>query len=285
MNPIVSMRWLLARLYEPDLVIVDCRFELASPLAGRHAYETSRIPGARYLDLEADLSAPVEQHGGRHPLPTAEALTATFSKAGIHPDSRVVAYDNQGGAMASRAWWLLNYMGHERVFVLDGGFAAWQQAGYPVEEGEPVIGIPAQFAGEPQPEWLADMNEVQAVADQAMNSVEASTLLIDSREYKRFIGEEEPIDSVAGHIPGARHYFWKDNLNEQGQWKSGDELADRFHALPKDSEVIVYCGSGVTACPNVLALKQAGFERVRLYAGSWSDWISYSENPIATGEE
>lgn len=285
MNFIVSNRWLLARLYEPDLIIADCRFDLAAPQAGRIAYENSRIPGARYFDLEADLSAPVEQHGGRHPLPSPDTLAKVFSQKGISLDARVVIYDDQGGAMASRLWWLLNYMGHERVYVLDGGFTAWQQAGFPVEDGEPAVVIPAPFAGHPQPEWLAELAEVQAVSQVAQTGQEEGTLLIDSREYKRYIGEEEPIDPVAGHIPGAQHYFWKDNLKEQGLWKSANELAERFRSLPKDRELIVYCGSGVTACPNVLALKEAGYERVRLYAGSWSDWISYPENPIATGEE
>ncbi|GIQ70262.1 sulfurtransferase [Xylanibacillus composti] len=285
MNPVVSKRWLLARLYEPDLVIADCRFDLANPLAGRQAYAASRIPGARYFDLEADLSAPVEQHGGRHPLPSPEALIATFSQAGISTDTRVVAYDDQGGAMATRLWWLLHYMGHDRVYVLDGGLAGWKQEGFPIEEGNPAVVIPARFEGNPQPEWLASMPEVQAAAAQALAGEQTETVLLDSREHKRFLGEEEPIDPVAGHIPGALHYFWKDNLNERGQWRSVQELEDRFHALPKDREIIVYCGSGVTACPNVLALKQAGFERVRLYAGSWSDWISCPGNPIATGEE
>ncbi|TVX95013.1 sulfurtransferase [Cohnella terricola] len=278
MKNIVSVRWLLARMYEPDIVIVDCRFKLGEPEAGRKAYEESHIPGAIYLDLEKDLSGPIEEHGGRHPLPDAAELAARFGKAGIGNETRVVAYDDQGGAMASRLWWLLRYLGHTNVFVLDGGFSAWRNTGCPVSDEQRVI-IPASFLATVQHNMLIEMDEVR----ESLGT--DSFVLIDSREAPRYRGEVEPIDPVAGHIPGARNKFWAESRHADGTWKDSDEQRERFADLSPEDEIVVYCGSGVTATPNVLALEEAGFTRVKLYAGSWSDWISYSENPVATGEE
>ena len=279
MEHIVSMKWLLARLYEQDLAIVDCRFLLSDAEAGQRSYREGYIPGAAYLDLERDLSAPVGEHGGRHPLPRLDELAAKLGKLGIDRATRVVAYDDQGGAMASRLWWLLRYMGHDAVYVMDQGFGAWKAAGYPVTDAAPAIRVPKQYEPAVREAMLADVEAVRAA------SREGGSMLVDSREPRRYLGLEEPIDPVAGHIPGARNWFWKDNLDEQGRWRSAEQLEERFAALPKDADIIVYCGSGVTACPNVLALEAAGYENVRLYAGSWSDWISYSENSVATGEE
>lgn len=282
MNSIVSQKWLLARLYESDLVIVDCRFQMGKgqESAGREAYEASHIPGAVYLDLEKDLSAPVEAdgHGGRHPLPDAAQLTGTFSRAGIGNATRVVAYDDQGGMMASRLWWLLKYLGHEQVYVLDEGFAAWQKAGYPVS-AEQQVRIPASFLAEVQHSMLVEVDEVRELL-----GTDRATL-IDSREPARYRGEVEPLDKAAGHIPGAINRFWKDALGEQGNWLDADAQAARFEGLDKDAPLIVYCGSGVSATPNVIALQEAGYTNVRLYAGSWSDWISYEGNRIAVGDE
>lgn len=278
MKNIVSLKWLLARMYESDIVIVDCRFQLGKPESGREAYTESHIPGAVYLDLEKDLSAPIEEHGGRHPLPDIAALTVTLSKAGIGNATRVVAYDDQGGAMASRLWWLLKYLGHEEVYVLDEGFTAWKNAGFPVSAEQKVL-IPAQFLATVQHNLLVEVDEVrEKLGDDAVT-------IIDSREGARYRGEVEPIDHVAGHIPGAINRFWAEGRDADGKYKSGEAQAARFEGLPVDGETIVYCGSGVTACPNVLALDEAGFTNVRLYAGSWSDWITYEGNPIATGDE
>jgi thiosulfate/3-mercaptopyruvate sulfurtransferase len=279
MRNVVEMKWLLARLYEPDIVIVDCRFQLGQPVAGREAYEREYIPGAVYFDLEADLSAPVSAHGGRHPLPDMDALAAKLGKAGIDSSIRVVAYDDQGGAMASRFWWLLRYMGHEQVYVMNQGFTAWKNAGYPVTNAVPPIRVPKKFVPQLKPVMLASVEDVRKAIH------ERSEVLIDSREAPRYRGEVEPIDRVAGHIPTAKNRFWKDSLDAEGKWKREDEQAGRFTDLSKDEPLIVYCGSGVTACPNVLALEEAGFTNVRLYAGSWSDWITYEENPVATGDE
>ncbi|RAV15566.1 sulfurtransferase [Paenibacillus contaminans] len=278
MNAIVSKNWVLARLYEPDIVIADCRFLLGKPDVGREAYLEAHIPGAVYLDLEKDLSAPICEHGGRHPLPDIDKFVQSLSKAGIGNDTRVVAYDDQGGAMASRLWWLLRYLGHSTVYVMDEGFSAWQKASFPVSAEQKVI-VPASFVPHPQVELVVSVEEVKAKLHTA------GTMLIDSREAPRYRGEVEPIDPVAGHIPGAINRFWSEGRRADGSWKSPEEQAERFADLSRDDELIVYCGSGVTACPNVLALTEAGFDKVKLYAGSWSDWISYEGNPVATGEE
>ncbi|MFC4601753.1 sulfurtransferase [Cohnella hongkongensis] len=280
MKNIVSVRWVLARLYEPDLVVVDCRFQLGQPEAGRKAYEESHIPGAVYMDLEKDLSGPLGEHGGRHPLPDAAELAARFGRAGIGSDTRVIAYDDQGGAMASRLWWLLKYLGHENVFVMDGGYSAWKEAGCPVSAEQKIV-VPAQFLATVQHNMLVEVDDVR----ESLGT--GRYVLIDSREAPRYRGEVEPIDPAAGHIPGARNLFWAEVRRADGSWKNADEQLERFASagLSPDDEIVVYCGSGVTATPNVLALQEAGFSRVKLYAGSWSDWISYPENPIATGEE
>ncbi|MBY9078416.1 sulfurtransferase [Paenibacillus sp. HN-1] len=282
MDNIVSIRWLLARMYEPDLVIVDCRFLLSDPEAGRSAYQANHIPGAVYLHLEEQLSAPLGLHGGRHPLPDPEALTEVLGRAGISSDNAVVAYDDQGGSFAARLWWLLRYLGHDRVYVMDQGYSAWKEAKFPVTDAQPIR-IPATYVPAPRPELLASVDEVRLASANA--EAASSPLLIDSREPRRYAGLEEPIDAKAGHIPRAVNRFWKDVLDAQGQWKSAEVLKTHFAGIEPDQEIIVYCGSGVTACPNVLALERAGYKNVKLYAGSWSDWISYEENPVATGEE
>lgn len=278
MNNIVSLEWLKEKMGEPKLVIVDCRFRLDDPEAGLRAYEESHIPGAVYMDLEKNLSGEVEEHGGRHPLPDIFAMTVTIGRAGICNDSIVVAYDDQGGAMASRLWWLLKYMGHEQVYVLDNGFSAWVNKGLPVSTEKEVV-QPVTYLATVQHNMLVEMDEVRELLGSE------GVTLIDSREAPRYRGEVEPIDRVAGHIPGAINRFWKDSLTESGAWKDVDAQSDRFHDLDKNGDLIVYCGSGVTATPNVIALQEAGFTKVRLYAGSWSDWSSVEGNPVATGDE
>jgi len=273
---IVSQEWLFEHGTDEHIIIADCRFVLGDPDAGQARYDEDHIPGAVYFDLEKHLSAPKQEHGGRHPLPDLKTLSKRLGEAGISKDSTVIAYDDQGGAMASRFWWLLKFLGHDNVYVLDGGYTKWKEAGYPVTE-EPAAPHAAQFEPHPRPHMSVSAEDVKRRLGQP------GTVLIDSREEKRFLGVEETIDKKAGHIPGARHYFWKDVLTSQGNWKTAEELQAHFAGLPRNEEIIVYCGSGVTACPNVLALSEAGFTNVKLYAGSWSDWISYPDNPIATG--
>ncbi|CQR55533.1 sulfurtransferase [Paenibacillus riograndensis] len=289
MDATVTKRWLLARLYEPEQTIVDCRFTLGKPEAGRESYEQEHIPGAVYLDLEHDLSSPVGEHGGRHPLPDPQVLAARLAKLGIGNGSRIVAYDDESGMNAARLWWLLRYLGHENVFILEGGFSAWKAEKFPVTDHQPVR-VPSSFEPKVQPQMLADVNEVRRISElSAAAAVPASSsalpVLIDSRAHERYLGLEETLDKKAGHIPGAVNFFWKNTQNTDGSVKSAEQLQEHFAGLDKDAEIIVYCGSGVTACPNVLALEKAGYKNVRLYPGSWSDWISYEGNPIATGEE
>ncbi|WP_422657881.1 sulfurtransferase [Paenibacillus sp. EC2-1] len=278
MKNLVSMKWLLARMYEPDIVIVDCRFTLGQPDAGKAAYGKAHIPRAVYMDLDKDLSSPLSTHGGRHPLPDINVFSNTLGLAGIDKDKRVVIYDDQGGMVASRLWWMLKYMGHKSVYVMEESFTTWTEANFPVTTDTPIV-IPAQYEPEVQTTMLVDVNTVRGVTS------DGSAYLIDSREPRRYEGLEEPIDPVAGHIPGAVNYFWKDLLDDQGRWISIEDIQERFESVPKDIDIIVYCGSGVSACPNVLALDEAGFENVKLYGGSWSDWVSYPENPVATGKE
>nr|WP_042122739.1 sulfurtransferase [Paenibacillus senegalensis] len=275
---LISLQEVYRQLEKPDVIVVDCRFVLGNPDAGKEAYLQGHIPGAIYMDLEKDLSGPVQEHGGRHPLPDLGRLSILLGESGIDDSTRVFAYDDQGGAMASRFWWLLRFLGHNRVYLMDEGYTRWQENGFPVsrESAKPSA---KTFVPRVQSHLLASMHDVREKLD------DPETVLIDSREHTRYLGEAEPIDPVAGHIPGALNYFWKESLDEQNRWKSGSELSERFAKLAKDSEIIVYCGSGVTACPNVLALMESGFDKVKLYAGSWSDWISYPENPVAQGEE
>ncbi|MFE4573805.1 sulfurtransferase [Paenibacillus chitinolyticus] len=278
MRNIVSLEWLYEHLQDPDLLIADCRFALGEPWSGRQDYSIDHIPGAFYVDLEEDMSGEKREHGGRHPLPDLGAFSMRASAIGVDASKTVVAYDDQGGAMAARLWWMLRFLGHERVYVLDRGYSQWKAAGYPVTAEAPQAS-PATFSPKVQRHMLASMDEVKAKLG------EKGTVLIDSREGVRYRGEQEAIDPVAGHIPGARNRFWKDALDAEGSWRSAEEQKERFRGLENAEELIVYCGSGVTACPNVLALEEAGIPGVKLYAGSWSDWVSYADNPVATGEE
>jgi thiosulfate/3-mercaptopyruvate sulfurtransferase len=276
MNRIVDMKWVRDHLEDPGVVLVDCRFVLGKPDYGREAYLREHIPGAFYLDLEKDLSGTAGPAGGRHPLPEPDRFAAKLGAIGVNETVHVVAYDDQGGAMASRLWWLLTYFGHHRVSVMNGTFSLWKERGYPVTAQVPETS-PRLFTPRPQPGMLVDATEVLRKLN------DPDSILVDSRELKRYLGEEEPIDPVAGRIPGAEHSFWKGVLNENGEWKSPDELAEHFARFPRDKELIVYCGSGVTATPNILGLKEAGFEKVKLYAGSWSDWITDPNRPVEKG--
>ena len=278
MRNIVSLKWLAEHSNDSNMVIADCRFMLGKPDAGREAYELDHIPGAVYVDLEKNLCGPIREHGGRHPLPDMGSFSQWLGQIGIDKNSVVVAYDDQGGAMASRFWWMLQFLGHEHVYVLESGYSQWKASGYPVDSDIPERSA-KHFTPSVKTAMLISVHDVRQKLDQD------GVVLIDSREEPRYLGLQEPIDPVAGHIPGAINSFWKESLNETGSWKSPEEQAARFQHLDQENEIIVYCGSGVTACPNVLALREAGFPRVRLYLGSWSDWISYEENPVATGRE
>jgi thiosulfate/3-mercaptopyruvate sulfurtransferase len=264
----ITAAWLYEHLDDSQLAIADCRFSLADPQLGRQQYQTSHIPGAYYLDLNRDLSSPVGKHGGRHPLPNTTELAAKLSAMGITSQTTVVAYDDSRFAFAARLWWLLRYLGHERVVVLDGGFQGWLAAGYPTTADIPVAKV-GEFIPNLQLEQVVDVATVKARKDLP------EVVLVDARESDRYRGEREPIDPVAGHIPGAVNYPWQEVTDTQGYLKPVAEQQQRWQSLESTAEVIVYCGSGVTACVNLLSLELAGISTGKLYAGSWSDWISY----------
>ena len=265
---VVTANWLVEHLNDAEIAIADCRFSLMQPELGLHQYTAGHIPGAYYFDLNQDLSSPVQTHGGRHPLPDVAKLSKTLSKMGITASSLVIAYDDSRFGFAARFWWLLRYLGHDRVAVLDGGFANWQSLGYPVTAIEPPPKS-EPFTPHTQPGWIAEIEAVKAKKDLP------TVALVDSREAERYRGEREPIDPIAGHIPGAVNCPWQAVTNSQGFLKSLDELRDCYSALDSKEEILVYCGSGVTACVNLLALTALGIDRAKLYAGGWSDWCSY----------
>lgn len=266
--PVVSTSWLYEHIGEAQVAIADCRFSLADPQLGQQQYQLSHIPGAYYLDLNLDLSSPVQKHGGRHPLPDPNKLASKLSAMGVDNQTLVVAYDDSRFAFAARLWWLLRYLGHEKVAVLDGGFKAWQTQDYPVT---PAIPQPqkAEFSWQLQPSYIVDIDTVKARKDAP------NVALVDARERDRYRGISEPIDPVAGHIPGAVNYPWQDVSTNDGYLRSQSEQCDRWQQLNRAEEIIVYCGSGVTACVNLLSLQIAGIATGKLYVGSWSDWCSY----------
>lgn len=275
---VVSADWLHHQLQRDPpaaIVVVDCRFSLANPEQGQQQYQAGHIPGAYYLDLNRDLSSPVQTHGGRHPMPDLAQLAATLSAMGVTSANAgeptlVVAYDDSRLAFAARLWWLLRYMGHDQVAVLDGGLAGWQAAGYPVTTEVPGP-QPGQFMPALRPELLVDIEAVKARKDQP------GVVLVDAREPERYRGEREPIDPIAGCIPGAVNYPWQDATDERGYLKPLDDHRQRWAEVAPAAEVMVYCGSGVTACVDLLSLALAGKPEGKLYMGSWSDWCSYLE--------
>ncbi|SES99295.1 thiosulfate/3-mercaptopyruvate sulfurtransferase [Oceanobacillus limi] len=268
----------LQNKHDDRVVIVDVRFDLSDPNAGRAAYEQGHITGAVYLDLNKDLSGQVQKHGGKHPLPDVDTFAEKIGNCGIDQKTTVIVYDQNNDMFAARLWWLLEYMGHEKTYLLDGGFDRWVEQGNKVETSIPIV-EKRHFKPNVKNDRVVSIERIR----ENLQSKEA--ILIDSRAKERYLGKVEPLYSKAGHIPGAKNFFWKDVLREDGSWKTKEELNDRFAGLSKDAEIIVSCGSGVSACPNIFALKRAGFNRVKLYPGSFSDWISYDENKIETKEE
>lgn len=276
---LVSIDALAARPHDPDLRIFDCRFALADPAAGEAAWRTAHIPGARYAHLDRDLSGPHAPGAGRHPWPSAEAFAAWLGREGITPVTQVVAYDAGDGAFAARLWWLLRSVGHRAVAVLDGGFAAWTAAGLPTDADTPEVVV-----APPYPGTFASGRLLDAIT--TAQRVAAGDLLIDARGAERFRGEVEPIDRVAGHVPGARNRPYPANLRD-GRFKPAAELAAEFAALLEGrapSSVVAMCGSGVTACHHLLAMAHAGLDGAALFTGSWSGWIEDPARPVATGD-
>ena len=263
---------------DPSLVILDCRSDLLDKKAGRRAFLTGHIPGASFTDLEKDLAAATGPGTGRHPLPTPERAVDAFRRVGVNNHSRVVAYDDRGGACAARAWWMLRWLGHRDVRLLDGGFQAWTNAGLPVEKGN-AEGPRGDFDGVAAAGWTVDAQEL-------MQLDLAETFLCDARDSERFSGEVEPIDSKAGHIPGARNTPFMETLDENAQFLATEQLVS-FWVKALDGRLdrnwVAMCGSGVTACHLAVSALLAGAEQPRLYAGSWSEWITDPERPTSTG--
>ena len=278
---LVSADTLAAHLDDPHWLIVDCRFDLAKTAAGEAAYHAGHIPGAIYAHLDRDLSSPITPSSGRHPLPDAERLAATLSAWGISAQTQVVAYDADNGMYASRLWWLLRWVGHRAVAVLDGGLKAWSAAGLPLDTAIPARS-PTRFAARPNRDMWLDAQQVKERLQQT------GWRLLDVRAPERYAGKVEPLDTVAGHVPGARNHPFATNLTSDARFGAPEELRSRYEqsqAGVADDHTMVMCGSGVTACHALLALEVAGKPGARLYAGSWSEWIRDPARGVATSRD
>lgn len=264
----------------PEWRVFDCRHDLKNTEYGRQAYARGHLPGALFLHLDDDLSGPKTGANGRHPLPAVEVFARLMSERGVDAQTQVVAYDNEGGIFAARLWWMLRWLGHERVAVLDGGLAGWKRAGRLLEEAVPEVER-REFVARPQPQMTVD-------AAQVLAGVEAPEgLLLDARSPERYRGENETLDPVGGRIPGAVNRFYFDNLDDAGcYFKPTAELRAEFDVLlagRSPAAVVQQCGSGVTACHNLLAMELAGLSGSRLYPGSWSEWCADPSRPVARG--
>ncbi len=273
---LVSCKELSEHLHDPEWIIVDCSFTLSDLSAGRQAYEREHIPGARYAHLDDDLSSPVAKTTGRHPLPEINIFAEKLGQWGISNTNQVVVYDEGFGAMAGRLWWLLKWMGHDNVALLDGGYPKWRREGYSTENKLPHI-TATTYSPIPDNSMLVTTeNMEQHVANK-------DSLIIDARMEERFTGFIEPLDKVAGHIPGAINLPFEDNLEPGGFFLSTEELQKLYRDILGETSadnVIHMCGSGVTACHNILAMEHAGITGSRLYAGSWSEWITDSSRAV-----
>ncbi len=277
---LISARELNEHLHDAAWCTVDCRFNLSDPMAGRRDYEDAHIPGAVFADLNDDLASPPGQSTGRHPLPDVAAITATIGQLGISNDTTVVVYDSDNGAIAARAWWLFRWLGHTNVRLLDGGLAAWRESGLPLS-ADTVTANPTEFVSDVHDELVITTAEICEASANV-----AGLNLFDARTATRFAGEEEPIDSIAGHVPGARNLPFTASVNDDGCWKGQKELRELWQQHLGDdrqTEWVAMCGSGVTACHLALSAVVAGYREPRLYVGSWSEWITDSSRPIGRG--
>lgn len=268
LSDLTDVQWLSQNINAPDIVVIDTRFSLADQDLGRNQYNRGHIPGAYYLDLNQDLSSEVKAHGGRHPLPTWDTFIQKLNTLGIQASTQIVIYDDSRFAFAARLWWMLCYLGHERVAILDGGIKAWEAAGLTLETAIPIERI-GSFTAQPQSNWTVDIDTLRQCKDRP------NVVVIDSRSPERFRGEIEPIDPIAGSIPGALNSFWKQITTEDGHLNSTNKLQSQWADIDPTDEVIIYCGSGVTACVNLFSLRMAGHPMHKLYPGGWSDWCSY----------
>lgn len=279
LTTLVGADVLSQRLADPHWVVFDCRHDLAAPARGRSEYLESHIPRAHFLHLDEDLSAAKTGRNGRHPLPDPERFAEKLGKVGVDSRKQVVAYDAQGGMVAARFWWLLRWLGHLPTAVLDGGWDRWIAEGRP-QTSEIPQQRPVQFFGKP--------NEIEVSANLLSSHLGDRTMvLLDARASDRFRGQNETIDPVGGRIPGARNRFYRDNLDSSGRFKAPGTLKKEFSVLlgaKAPTDVVSYCGSGVSACHNLLAMEIAGLRGARLYPGSWSEWCADPSRPVASGE-
>ena len=276
---LIDANTLFNQLSRTDLAIFDCRFDLARVSWGEAEYSAAHLPGAIYLHLDRDLSSPITAGSGRHPLPDPNHLARRLGELGVDAQSQLIAYDQGNGAHAARLWWLARWIGLRNVAVLDGGYAAWRAAGLPVVETLPTPTAKSLAASPDSAAWVST-----AIVDELRRR--PGNLLVDARGSERFAGRAETIDPIAGHIPGARNHPFLSNLGADGKFLPAAELRAHFSTLLGSvpaSALIAMCGSGVTACHNLLALEHAGLTGARLYAGSWSEWIREPHRPVATG--
>ena len=279
-STLINSGTVAARLGDQAFALVDCRYDLNDEAWGEREYRAGHIPGAVYAHLSHDLAGAKTDRSGRHPLPDPGALARFFGRLGIASDVQVAAYDQDTGMYASRLWWLLRWLGHEAVAVLDGGFARWLAEGRPTSAGQESRSA-REFTGSARSEMSVGADEVTKL------SQSRDWRLVDARAPERYRGDSEPIDKIAGHIPGAANHFFKGNLDEDGAFRLPEDLRRRFDEVVGDvpmERVVCYCGSGVTACHKLLALEHAGLRGAKLYPGSWSEWSSDPSRPIEQGD-
>lgn len=274
---LVTAAELAGHLEDPGWVVFDARHDLANVEKGRRAYAAGHIPGAYFLHLDEDLSGPKDGTNGRHPLPEVREFARKLNERGVKPDTQVVVYDDASGCYAVRLWWMLRWLGHERVALLDGGYPAWTREGRPVDARVPAP-RPGNFTPRPDLDAWVDVHYV------ARTRGDGSVKLIDARSPERYQGRVEPLDPVAGHVPGAINRFWQENLRDDGRFKPAFELRDEFRQVlgeANPAQAVHMCGSGVTACHNLFAMMLAGLPGGRLYPGSWSEWCADRARPVA----
>lgn len=272
MKNIITPEWLVQNLNNPDIAILDCRFEMGNPEYGRKSYGEAHIKNALFVDLEDDLTGEIGTHGGRHPLPDMKTFLQRIEEFGISDETTVIVYDDGDLPAASRLWWMLKYIGKEKVYVLEGGLDKWKALGFETQSSIPERPNKGKLALNIHQDMLCDVNYVRD------NLTIEDSIVIDSRARERYLGLVEPIDKKAGHIPGAVNSFWLDILDGD-KLKNNDGLKELFKGVSSYRNIIVHCGSGITACPNFLAMDEIGLKPV-LYAGGWSDWISYKDNKV-----
>jgi thiosulfate/3-mercaptopyruvate sulfurtransferase len=278
---LISTADLAENIHNPEWIIVDCRFDLNRPDWGFEDYQQGHIPGAVYAHLDRDLSGPKTPQTGRHPLPEKAELFSSFSTWGIGAGKQVIIYDTTGGSFAGRLWWMLRLYSHKAAAVLDGGYPQWLAEGRPIRTGVET-NLPTQFSGQLHPEMMVGEEEVERIRR------DSNYRLVDARTPERFRGEIEPLDPVAGHIPGAVNRFHGLNLNPDGTMKSAETLKKEYESLingVNPENVVVYCGSGVTSIHHLLAMERAGLKGGKLYVGSWSQWIRDPNRSIARGPD